>query len=178
MLKWFGGLLTLGVAAVLLAHGTGEAGVRAVIRWTARSSLCLLCLALVADGIRGNFFGWRHWVDVLRSLALSHGVHAIAILVLAWYTAGGNLMERATPVAMIGGGLAYLFIVLGVFRPRSRVVAFGLFWIWGVFLVGFGTRALRMPMPYAFPVALLAVSMLVRVASGRRAVLGAGTQAA
>jgi hypothetical protein len=55
-------------------------------------------------------------------------------------------------------------ILWGAFRPHSRVTSFGLFWIWGVFLVGYGTRAMRMPMPYGFAVALLAIAMLVRVA--------------
>jgi hypothetical protein len=164
MLKWFGGLLSVGVGALLLAHGTGEAGVREVIRWTARSSLCLLCMALVADGIRGNFAAWRYWTDVLRSLALSHGVHAVAIGALAWYTHGRNLLERG-PIVILGGGLAYLFIILGAFRPRSRSVSLGLFWIWGVFFVSYLPRALRMPIPYGFAVGLLAVSMLVRVVS-------------
>jgi hypothetical protein len=40
-----------------------------------------------------------------------------------------------------------------------------LFWVWGVFLVSYGTRALRMPLPFGFAVALLAVAMLVRLSS-------------
>jgi hypothetical protein len=166
VLKWFGGLLAVGVGALLLAHGTGEAGVREVIRWTARSSLCLLCLALAGEGLKGSFVGWRRRADLLVCLALSHGVHAVAILALAGYTGGQNLMDRASPINVLGGMLAYVFIAWGALRPSSRVVSFGLFWIWGVFLVGYGTRAMRMPWPYGIAVALLAVSMLVRVASG------------
>jgi hypothetical protein len=45
-------------------------------------------------------------------------------------------------------------------------------WIWGVYMFGYGTRALRMPMPFALAVGLLLVAMLLRVAGplsvGRR----------
>jgi hypothetical protein len=61
----------MGVPALLLIHGAGESGVRELVRWTARCSVCLLSLALVADGLRSAFFGWRRFADVLRSLALS-----------------------------------------------------------------------------------------------------------
>jgi hypothetical protein len=163
------------VGALLVAHGTGEEGVREVIRWTARSSLLLLCTALVADGVRGAFFGWRHWDDVLRSLGLSHGVHGVAVLALAAYTHGQNLTDRSAPLLVFGGSLAYVFIILGTFRPRARVLSFGLFWIWGVFLVGYGTRAMRMPMPYGFALALLILVLLVRVGALIKSWLGAAS---
>jgi hypothetical protein len=108
-LKRFAPLLGLGVAAILLAHGTGEPGVREVIRWTAR---CSVCLAMVADGVRG----------------------------------------------------------------RSRLVPVGLFWIWGVFLVSYGTRAIRMPGPFGFAVALLAAAMLIRLSSPLRIAAAAPTR--
>jgi hypothetical protein len=168
MLKWFATLLGLAVAAILLLHGTGEPGVREVIRWTARSSVCLLCLALAAEGVKGRGLEWRHWADVLRSLALSHAIHGVAVVALAFHTGGRNLLERSAPVDVLGGALAYAFIFWGAFKPRSRLVPAGLFWIWGVFLVSYGTRAIRMPMPFGFAVALLAAAMLVRLSGGLR----------
>jgi hypothetical protein len=107
-------------------------------------------------------FGWRHWVGVLRSLAFSHGVHAVAIAALAWQTRGKNLVERGALV-ILGGAIAYVFILLGAVRPRSRIVSLGLFWTWGVFLVSYVPRALRMPLPYGFAVVLLVVAMVVRL---------------
>jgi hypothetical protein len=92
-------------------------------------------------------------------------VHAAAVATLAVYTSGRNLLERSSPIDVLGGALAYVFIFWGALKPRSRVVSFGLFWIWGVFLVSYGTRALRMLVPFGFAVALLAVAMLVRLAS-------------
>jgi hypothetical protein len=81
------------------------------------------------------------------------------------YTGGRNLIERSSPIDILGSALAYVFIFWGALRPRSRLVSFGLFWIWGVFLVSYGTRALRRPLPFGFAVALLAVGMLVRLSS-------------
>lgn len=164
--KVFAAALAVGAVVLIAAYGTGEQGARQVIRWTARSSFCLFCLALAGEGLQGTFVGWRHRADLLRGLALSHGLHAVAILALAWYTAGQNLIDRSAPVLVVGGLLAYVFIGWGAFRPQSRVTSWGLFWIWGVFLVGYGTRAMRMPWPYGFAVALLALALLVRVAGG------------
>jgi len=57
----------------------------------------------------------------------------------------------------------YVFIFFGALRPHSRVSSAGLFWVWGVFMVSYGTRALRWPVPFAVPVAMLVLAMLVRL---------------
>lgn len=160
--------LATGVVILLAVYGAGEEGVLRVVRWTARSSFVFLCLALMADGVRGSFFAWRRFAEVLRSLALSHSVHAVAVAALALHRHGQNLMERATPVSVLGGALAYVFIFWGALRPSSGVVSFGLAWIWGVFMVSYGVRALRMPIPFAFVVALLVLAMVVRVGAPLR----------
>jgi hypothetical protein len=160
--------LGIGIAILLLVYGTGEEGVLRVVRWTARVSFVLLCLALVADGVRGEFFGWRRFASVLRSLALSHGVHAVAVATLAVYRGGANLVERGSPVAILGGALAYVFMFWGALRPASRVVSFGLVWIWAVFMVSYGWRAMRMPAPFAFVVGVLVLAMAVRVGASLR----------
>jgi hypothetical protein len=163
MVRAVAALLAAFVAALLLIYGTGESGVREVVRWTARCSVCLLCLALVAAGVKGAFVGWKRFADVLRSLALSHSVHALAVAALAFHLGGRNLLERSAPLDVLGGALAYVFIFFGALRPRSRVTSAGLFWIWGVFMVSYGTRALRSPVPFAVPVAMLVLAMLVRL---------------
>lgn len=151
------------IAILLSVYGTGEEGTLQIVRWTARSSLCFFCLALVADGVRGGFFAWRRFAEVLRSLALSHSVHAVAVAILAVHRGGHNLIERSSPVSVVGGALAYAFIFWGALRPHSRIVSLGLAWIWGVFMVSYGVRALRMPVPFAFVVAVLVVVMGIRV---------------
>jgi hypothetical protein len=155
--------LVAGAGLLLLLHGAGEEAARAIIRWTARCSLLFLCAAMAAEGLRARLPAWGSRQELLRSLALSHTVHALAIFALALLTDGRNLVERSEPIAVLGGALAYVFLFWGALFPRSRVTSLGLFWIWGVFMLGFGTRALRMPLPYGFAVVLLVAAMLTRL---------------
>jgi len=90
-------------------------------------------------------------------------VHGVAVAMLAVQLDGQNLLERGSPVAVLGGALAYVFIFLGALRPHARLTSAGLVWIWGVFMVSFGTRALRAPVPYGFGVGLLVLAMLFRI---------------
>ncbi|HET6898903.1 MAG TPA: hypothetical protein VFK70_11165 [Vicinamibacteria bacterium] len=162
-LKTLAGCLTLGVVLLLAVHGAHEEGVREVIRWTARSSLVFLCAALVTEGRTGALRSWVRRPVLLRSLAVSHTIHALAIGTLAVQIDGRNLLERSSAVNVLGGAVAYAFIFWGALHPQSRLTSVGLVWIWGVFLFGYGVRALRMPMPYGFAVALLFVVIAIRL---------------
>jgi hypothetical protein len=157
--------LTTGTLVLIALYGVHEDGVREVIRWTARSSLFFLCAALVTEGWRRPLSPWWRRPVLLGSLAVSHTLHALAIVTLAVQTDGRNLLERSSPVNVVGGALAYSFIYWGALKPYSRLTSAGLVWIWGVFLFGYGTRALRMPLPYGFAVFLLLVVMTLRAAA-------------
>jgi len=165
MLRGLAIVLAAGVLLLLAVYGAGETGVREIVRWTARSSLLLFCALLASEGRSVKLAGWPGRTALLRGLALSHGVHAVAVAALAVQLDGRNLLERSSADAVLGGALAYGFIFWGAVRPDSRATAVGLFWIWIVFMVSYGTRALRLPMPFAFPVALLALAMLVRLSA-------------
>jgi DMSO/TMAO reductase YedYZ heme-binding membrane subunit len=100
------------VALVLALEGTGEGGVRAVIRWTARSSLALFLATFVASSLRRL---WRApasaWLLRNRralglSFAVSHALHLAGILALA------ATVPEATfePATVVGGGLGYAFV--------------------------------------------------------------------
>jgi DMSO/TMAO reductase YedYZ heme-binding membrane subunit len=100
------------VAFVLAVSGTGEPGVRAVIRWTARSSLVLFLATFVASSLRRL---WRApasaWLLRNRralglSFAVSHALHLAGILALA------VRVPTATfePATVVGGGVGYAFI--------------------------------------------------------------------
>jgi sulfoxide reductase heme-binding subunit YedZ len=171
-LKTVAAFLTMGVLVLLAFCGPGEDGVREVIRWTARSSLVFLCAALVTEGARRPLPPWGQRSVLLRSLGLSHTFHAVAIAILAVQIDGRNLLERSAPLNVFGGALAYGFIYWGALKPYSRLTSAGLVWIWGVFMFSYGTRALRLPMPFGFAVGLLLVAMLLRIAGspsvGRR----------
>ena len=165
MLKALAVGLAAGVLVILAVYGTGDPGVREVVRWTARPSLLLFCAALATEGRRVSLGGWPGRAQLLRGLALSHGVHALAVTALAVQLHGQNLLERSSPVAVLGGALAYVFIFWGALRPDSRATSFGLAWIWVVFMVSYGTRALRLLIPFALPVALLVAAMLARLSA-------------
>ena len=156
--------LAAGVLVLMTLYGAHENGVREIIRWTARSSLFFLAAALVTEGRRLRSPWWQRPV-LLKSLAVSHTLHALAIVSLAVQTEGRNLLERSSAVNVFGGALAYAFIYWGALKPESRLTSAGLVWIWGVFLFSYATRALRMPLPYAFAVASLLAVMAIRVAA-------------
>ena len=164
-LKTLAGSVAVGVIVLLAVYGTREDGVREVIRWTARSSLFFLGAALVTEGWQRQLSPWWQRPVLLGSLAVSHTFHALAIVALAVQTDGRNLLERSSPLNVFGGALAYGFIYWGALRPYSRLTSAGLLWIWGVFMVSYGVRALRMPLPYGFAVGLLLIVMALRVAA-------------
>jgi hypothetical protein len=164
--KVFAPLLAVALVGLLLLGGGGEPFVREAIRWTARSSLVFLCVALAGDG--GRTLSPAIRAELLRCLAVSHGVHAVFVVTLGWLTAGRNLLERSSPIVVLGATLAYVFILLGALRPSSRATSAGLVWIWAVFMVSYGTRALREPLPWSLAIALLVLAMALRVSNAWR----------
>lgn len=107
-------LALAGMSVVLLAaYGADEAGLRVLIRATARSSLALFLPAFAASGLRRlwptPFSAWllRNRRQVGVSFAVSHGLHLAAILALA-----ARYPERfeVAAVTIVGGGLGYVFI--------------------------------------------------------------------
>src|SRR4029453_2488027 len=99
-------------AAVFAVAGGGEAGLRAAIRLSAKTSLALFTTAFIASSLRAlwpnQLTRWllanRRYVGV--SFAASHAIHLFAILALLWVAPGFEI-EMPT---LIGGGLAYVFL--------------------------------------------------------------------
>jgi DMSO/TMAO reductase YedYZ heme-binding membrane subunit len=143
---------TLAVAsiqlAVLAATGTGEEGVRAAIRASARTSLFLFGAAFVASSWhrlgRGVVSRWvlanRRYVGV--SFAASHAIHLAAI---GWL--GARFDVTFAPVTIAVGGLGYVLIAamtatsfdrtarrLGA-RGWKRLHGFGSRYVWLVFFL-------------------------------------------
>src|SRR5262245_3011715 len=135
VMRWATPALLMMVAVILLTQGWGEPGVRELVRWTARTSLAFFCLAFVSWGLAPTAWPARHRPGLLSALALSHGVHLLAIAALALHTGGANVAERASRLA--GGALAYAVIFLGAWRPASAWVKWGSLWVWVVFLVSY-----------------------------------------
>lgn len=151
------------------------AGVRGIIRATARSSFALFALAFTASAV--CYFWpntWTRWQLRNRrylgvSFALSHFVHLLAILALG-QLAPAELAAGANAITWIFGGLAYVFIALMTatsFDSTARLISrrawsllhtIGSYYIWLIFANSYLGRAATMPA--YIPVAALVVFIL------------------
>lgn len=150
-------LLLLAMSALILAQaGTGEPGLRMLIRATARTSLVLFGAVFAASSLRSLWrvpaTGWllreRRYLGL--SFAFSHALHALAILGLGLVL--GDAFE-VTPVTAIFGGGAYGMIALMAATSSDRAYAWlgrrrwhllhrvGVYWIWIIFANSYTARA-------------------------------------
>jgi len=175
--------LALGIMTVLLLgiYGTEEAGIRVMIRATARTSVVLFIAAFTASS------AVRLWPRPLtkwmlrnrRYLGLSFAVsHAVHLVFIVYAAAVMGFLEINT-VTLIGGGLAYVFIaamaatsfdaaVTWLGRRRwQRLHTVGAYYIWFIFLQSYVPRALESVayVPVAF---LLIGALVVRLVAQRR----------
>jgi hypothetical protein len=165
-LAWTAPALAVMVLAILAVQGAGEPGVRMAVRATARTSAALLCLALASHALAVGHALVRRRAGLVRSLAVSHGLHLLVVLRLAWLTSGESLRARASVVNVAGSLLAYAVLVAAFFRPEHRWVDRGLVWVWVAFLAAYAPRALREPLHYGPFVAALVAALMLRVAGG------------
>src|SRR3954452_9445419 len=163
-------------------------GIRMVIRFTARSSLLLFCLAFGAAALARLWpHAWTRWLRRNRraigvSFAASHGLHAAAIAAFAAQDPAG--FAAATSLASdVFGGVGYAFIVAmtatsfdrtaQAIGPRAwRILHLsGGYYLWFQFMVSFGKRIPDMPLYAVFLVPLLVVLALrlIAMASARTA---------
>lgn len=181
-------ILISGALAIVAVHGGSVEGVRLVVRITARTSLLLFALAFTASAMvrlwPGAFTRWqranRRQLGV--SFAVSHLVHAAALLMLA--SLDHQLFQSLTnPVSMVTGGIAYVFILAmaatsfdstaAMLGPRAwrRLHTAGAWYICISFAVAYGRRlpltAFYWPL-FAFVVAMLAVRLAARYTTRRR----------
>jgi sulfoxide reductase heme-binding subunit YedZ len=187
---WFEGWRLFAVLALVLAclsiwiAGMRQfevEGVRMVIRFTARTSLLLFCLAFGAAALARLWpNAWTRWQRRNRrylgvSFAASHGIHAIAIACFAVMSPA--LFAQATsPASYIFGGIGYAFIVAMTATSFDRTAAAigprawrilhlaGGYYLWFQFMVSFGKRIPAMPSYALFLVPLLAVMALRLIA--------------
>ncbi len=159
-------------------------GVRMVIRFTARSSLLLFCLAFSATALARLWpNGWTGWQRRNRrylglSFAASHAIHAIAIVAFANMDPAG-FAEATSPASYIFGGIGYAVIIAMSATSFDRAVALigprawrtlhlaGGYYLWFQFMVSFGKRVPAMPLYAAFLIPLLIVMALRMIAMAR-----------
>jgi methionine sulfoxide reductase heme-binding subunit len=184
-------LLLLGMSALILAQaGTGEVGLRTLIRATARTSLVLFGAAFTASSLRSLWrtptTGWllrqRRYFGL--SFAFSHALHLLAILGLSLVL--GDAFEIDAVTLIFGGG-AYVMIALMAATSSDRAYAWlgrhrwhllhkvGVYWIWIIFANSYTARAVMAvargteSLSYV-PVALFIWALLgVRIAAWARA---------
>jgi DMSO/TMAO reductase YedYZ heme-binding membrane subunit len=175
-------------AAVLAAHGTGEAGVRAVVRLTARTSFVLFTAAFVAAAVArrwpGGLTGWmlanRRQLGV--SFAVSHLVHLVAILALARFTT--EFLDASLLIAVVG----YAFIAAMAATSFDRTAAWlgprrwrrlhvtGVWYLWFVFLASYLPRTILESWAYAPFVVVLGAALALRLTTPPRAAAAAGAR--
>ena len=179
-------LALLAMIAILAAvHGTNEAGLRVVIRATARTSFALFITAFVASSLRrawrSDATAWllRNRRQIGVSFAVSHLLHLLAIFALYDWSLGRFFGEIGAP-AIVVGGIGYLFVAalaatsfdttaawLGQ-RRWKRLHTAGMYWLWGVFTISYVPRALMESAAYA-PLALASLAALaLRIRYRRR----------
>ena len=175
-------LALVGLAAGVVAlQGLEEAGLRSLLRATARSSLVLFLAAFSASALR------RLWPSpatawLLRNrrylglaFAFSHTLHLLAVIGLQ---RGGWIHLNA--VTLVVGGGAYVFVyamaatssdaavrALGPRRWR-RLHRIGIWWVWAVFAFSYGARTISDGWEYAPLVSGLAGALALRLAARSR----------
>lgn len=138
-------------------------GVRMVIRFTARSSLMLFCLAFGAAALARLWPNtWTRWQRRNRrylglSFAASHAIHAVAIVAFANMDPA-DFAEATSAASYIFGGIGYAFIIAMSATSFDRTAALlgprawralhltGGYYLWLQFMVSFGKRVPAMPL--------------------------------
>lgn len=181
------GWATLGVALLCLvgfaANGAGVDGVRSMIRTSAKTSLLFFLSAFVASSARAF---WRNdltkWLLANRryvgvSFAASHALHLAAIVALV--VADPKFVPELT--ALIGGGIAYLFLAAMTVTSFDRTAAWlgprwwkrlhksGMYYNWIIFFISYLPRSVIESVWYAPFAAALAAGIALRFAAWRRA---------
>lgn len=192
--NWFEGWrLFAALMLTLLALSIGIAGmrqfevdgVRMVIRFTARTSLLLFCLAFGAAALARLWPNtWTRWLRRNRrylgvTFAASHGIHAVAIAGFAAMDPAG-FAAATNIVSYFFGGIGYAFIIAmtatsfdhtaAAIGPRAwRVLHLvGGYYLLLQFMVSFGKRIPDMPLYALFLIPLLAVFALRMVSMASR----------
>jgi sulfoxide reductase heme-binding subunit YedZ len=160
-------------------------GVRAVIRFTARTSLVLFCLAFSAGALARLWpNAWTRWQRRNRrylglAFAASHALHAVAIVCFA-VMSPPLFRENTSMASFIFGGIGYTAIIamsatsfdraVAAVGPRAwRILHLGCgYYLWLQFMVSFGMRTPAMPLYVIFLFPLVVVMALRMIAMAQR----------
>ena len=168
-------------ALVLATAGSGEEGVRMLIRATARSSAILFLVPFLARPVRqlwrtdATAFLLRNRRYFGVSMAVSHLIHGIAIV---WLITGFPGAYEVNAMTLAGGGLGFVFIALMAATSSDAAVAWlgrarwqllhrtGAWYLWFIFAFTFVPDPARgWDALHAVAVAAFTAAPLVRAAA-------------
>jgi hypothetical protein len=172
-------------AAILIGQGTGETGLRTVIRVSARTSALLFCAAFAASALFRLYPGTtarfllvnRRYFGV--SFAVSHFSHLAAIVALA--VASPQFRAGVDATTLVFGGMAYVFLAAMTATSFDRTAAWlgprrwkrlhtvGAWYIWAIFVISYlpeGGQQITLLPTLLF--ALLLVAAGLRLVARRR----------
>jgi len=175
-------IIASAAALLLVRRGADVDGVRAVIRFTARSSLLLFLGAFTASALArlrpsaATHWLWRHRRYLGVSFAASHAIHLAAIVAMA--RIAPEVFGRSTSTGtLVAGGIGYLLIAAMTATSFDRAVTWlgprrwqrlhtvGVYYLWALFLITYGAAGRLATLPEV--VALLAALGLRLVARAR-----------
>jgi len=174
-----GAMSLLFVVRLLAGGGFVEEGIRAVVRTTAQTSLIFFTAAFVASSLRALMpTPATRWLLVNRrflgiSMGFSHAVHLASLIALG--TVSQSFIDGLNATTLIGGGLGFALCFAMTATSNNRAVAWlgasrwralhktGGYYLWFIFFQSYLGRALAVSPVYALPVALLAVTLVLRL---------------
>ena len=178
LVKWtvIGSFILFG--CLLLLFGTGEEGLRHLIRWSARMSFTLYCIAFSVSALHlifKNSFTW--WLRMNRkyfgiSFAIVHLIHLVFIVILQ--LAFHPVFELARTSSLVGGAIAYFFVVTMLMTSFETFSSYlspffwkilhtaGGYWIGMIYFSSYFKRADTEPIHW-IPVAILVLIVLIRI---------------
>ncbi len=169
---WTTVVVTAGIVLLFVGWGFDEATVRLAARWTARIAVVLFAASFAATGIRHTIPGvLSQWLDrsqrfVFVAFAATHLLHLVTLVLLGVYFPD-PFREDLHPITIIGGGLAYVFVVVIAAAASERwrlllgervetwIRVVGSYYIWVVFAQAYGLRVLEEPEYLPFLVVLI-----------------------
>ena len=170
-------------SAAFLAAGGDEAGLRAAIRLSAKTSLALFTSAFIASSVRALWpSALTTWLLANRrylgvSFAASHAMHLLAIVALARVASD----FRLDPATLIGGGFAYVLLAAMTATSFDRSAAWigprrwhllhttGMYYCWFIFFISYLPRALVESVLYLPFVVVLVGALVLRIIARRAA---------
>ena len=163
---------------LLINNGYTEVGVRLCVRLSARISATFFAFAFMASSLH-YFVGrpWTLWIMTNRkylgiSFAIIHLIHLVFLILLQ--VSFHPVFELAASQSLLGGGLAYLFLVLMLatsFEKFSSGLSawqwtllhtVGGYWIWFIFAKSYFKRVMT-EMEYLPLLVLLGIVVLLRI---------------